>query len=86
MSTSEERPWWWPELTDDAWCEKTRDEYPDSLTELTNDEIREEYADGLKYANTWDNVGDAVEEHERLADAFLTLVKKYNLSPRDFED
>lgn len=32
---------------------------------------------GTKYANTWDHLGDAIEEHEKLADAFLELVDRY---------
>ena len=84
---TEEKPWWWPVLTDEAWCNEMRQEFSEEIEEDDDDEtIRGDYANGMKYANTWDHTGDAAEEHEKLADAFLKLVERYNLSPKDFEN
>lgn len=68
-----EKPWWWPELTDAIWCERIRGDYPEAAS-WDDESIRDEYADGLKYANLWDHTGDAAEQFEKLADAFLDLI------------
>lgn len=80
-----EKPWWWPLVTDKAWCDGIRKEYDDDTFEMTDDEIRDEYADGFKYADTWDHLGDAREAYEQLADAFLKLVSETGKSPNDFK-
>ncbi len=64
--------WWEPVLTDEAWCARVRADYA-RASSMTDDEIRREYADGQKYAVTWDNTGDAYDQFERLADAYLAL-------------
>ena len=69
-----ERKWWWPEKTDEVWAQRIRDDY--GITEAIDDDlIREDYADGRKYAITWDHVGDAYSEYEKLADSHAVLVK-----------
>lgn len=67
--------WWFPVLTDAEWCARIRQDYPEDAAELDDDEIREQYADGWKYADTWDHLGDAREDYERLADAYLELLR-----------
>lgn len=68
-----EREWWEPVVTDEEWLAETRADYPDECAGLDDDDVREKYADGLKYQTLWDNLGDAREEHEALADAYLAL-------------
>ena len=64
------KPWFWPVPTDAAWCAKQRKEY--NLSEyICDDDIRNRYADGCRYAVLWDHVGDAYEEFEALADYIL---------------
>lgn len=50
---SNEKPWWFPERSNEE------DE------ELT----------GRKYSDTWDHLGDARDEYEKLADAYLALLE-----------
>lgn len=71
-----EKPWWFPTLTDAAWIAQIRADYPDDTRDMDDDEVREHYADGWKYADTWDHLGDAREEYEKLADAYLALLAK----------
>ena len=73
--TTDEKPWWFPEVTDAAWVERMRMEYPDETAAKGDDEVREYFADGAKYATTWDHVGDAYDEYEKLADAYLALLE-----------
>jgi len=71
-----EKPWWFPTLTNDEWIAQIRAEYPDDTQEKSDNFIREYYAYGCKYVDTWDNLGDAREEYEKLADAYLDLLAK----------
>lgn len=71
-----DKPWWFPVLTDDAWIACVREDYPDDTQGMDDDEIRDVYADGWKYADTWDHLGDARAEYEKLADAYLALLAK----------
>lgn len=74
--TQNEKPWWFPELTDDAWLARIRAEYPEETAELDDDTVRDEYANGRKYADTWDHLGDARDQFEELADAYLAILAK----------
>lgn len=65
--------WWEPVLTDAVWIASVRADYPEDCAGLEDEEVRERYADGQKYQTTWDHLGDAREEYEPLADAFLAL-------------
>jgi hypothetical protein len=73
MSIQDDKPWWIPELTDAAWCARIREDYPEDAADSDDDTIRDEYADGWKYADTWDHLGDAREQFEQLADAYFAL-------------
>lgn len=64
------KPYWWPELTDAAWLARIRGDYEEAA-DMSDDEIRDYYAEGCKYADTWDHVGDARGDWEKLADAFF---------------
>ena len=69
-----DKPYWFPELCDEAYFKRLREDYPDKA-EMSDEELHDYYNEGRKYAVTWDHVGDAYEEYENLADAFLGLVK-----------
>ena len=66
------KEWWEPTLTDAAWLARIREDYPNNADE-SDDWLRDYYADGRKYAVTWDHVGDAYDDWEMLADAYLKL-------------
>lgn len=68
----DKKPWWWPEHTDAAWCDRIRREYDEALSD---DDIRDKYAGSRKYAVLWDHVGDAYDQFEKLADHFLSKEK-----------
>lgn len=71
------KPWWYPKRTDHEWCERKRKDYPENAG-LSDDALRDKYADGCKYQTLWDHVGEAREEHEKLADAYLALEAQRN--------
>lgn len=81
MTTIPNKPYWFPQLTDDNWVSSIRVQYPDDTADLNDDEIRDIYADGCKYTNTytWDNLGDARDCYEKLADAYLSLLERSGL-------
>ena len=74
MPKTELRPYWFPVLCDDAWFAEIRKDYPDDAYK-DDSELREEYADGCKYATTWDHIGDAMGDFQPLADAYLGLLE-----------
>lgn len=81
-----EKPYWWPELADDEWRARMRADYPEETAGMDDDEINDHYNEwGGKYVDTWDHLGDARSEYERLADAFLKLVAEVGKTPADFE-
>ncbi len=76
-------PWWWPERTDEAFFGRLRKDYPEDA-HLSDEALREEYDAPGKYSTTWDNTGDAYDEYEKLADAFLVLIEVCERSLDDF--
>lgn len=74
VTEREVRPYWYPTLCDGAYCARLREDYPDDA-HMSDEELCEEYNDGLKYSITWDHAGDAYDEYEPLADAFLELAE-----------
>lgn len=81
-----DEPWWWPtELNAeryDAW----RREYPEKA-DWSDEDLAEYFADGwTQFYDNWGNLGGAREEYEKLARAFLNLVKETGKSPADFKD
>ena len=67
------KPFWYPQPTDEAWVARIRADYPEETRDLSDGEVREEYAEGWKYETLWDHLGDARADYESLADAFLAL-------------
>lgn len=81
-----DKPYWWPELADDAWRARIRSDYPDEAAAMDDDEIDDTYNEGgTKYVDMWDHLGDARESYEQLADAFLRLVAEAGKTPADFK-
>jgi len=73
-TSKREKPWWWPKRTDAEWCQWARGEY--GLAETATDgSIRYFYADNRSFAVAWDHLGDARDEHEELAKAFLIAIE-----------
>lgn len=66
-------------LTDDAWIASVRADYPEETAGMSDDCVRDTYAHGCKYADTWDHLGDAREDYEQLADAYLDLLTRSGL-------
>jgi hypothetical protein len=75
-----DKPWWFPVLCDENYYKQLRDDYPESAG-MSDDELHEDYADGRKYAVTWDHTGDAYDEYEKLADAYIELLKETGRFP-----
>ena len=71
---TDEHPWWWPVPTDAKWLARIRADYPDHAG-WSDEDLRDHYAEGWKSADTWDHLGDAREDYQMLADAFLDLVE-----------
>jgi hypothetical protein len=83
---SEKKPFWWPEPVNDEWRARIRADYPEETQDMDDDDIDDKYTEGWRYADTWDHLGDAREEYQHLADAFLKLVAETGKTPADFED
>ena len=69
----DKKPYWFPEVCDKAYCKRLREDYPEKASGMTDEELIAHYADGNKYATTWDHVGDAYQDYEPLADSFLAM-------------
>ncbi len=74
--TVSKRPHWFPVRTDAKWLARIRAEYSEDTEGLSDDAIRDKYADGWKYADTWDHLGDARASYEPLADDYITLLER----------
>ena len=74
MDKADEKPWWFPRVVDQEYFDELREDYPDKA-HWTNEELDDYFNEyGRKYSITWDHVGDAYEEYEELADAYLKLL------------
>lgn len=81
------KPWWWPTEANDEWRAQLRKDYPETAKDMSDDDLDAEYnEEGYKYVTTWDHLGDAREDHEQLADAFLKLCAETGKKPSDFMD
>ena len=69
------KQWWEPVRSDHVWCERLRKDYPHNA-HMSDEQLRDEYADGREFAVTWDHVGDAYAQFEKLAEAYLKLKAK----------
>ena len=70
--------WWEPKLVGHETVARLRESYPETA-HLDNAELLIHYGyEGHKYENSalWDHTGDAQDDYERLADAYLRLLSK----------
>ena len=81
-----DKPWWWPEEINDAYFQRLRSDYPEKA-DWSDDRLLDYFGEGwTKFADTWDHLGDARDEYEKLATAFLMLVSETGKTPSDFDD
>lgn len=66
-----DKPDWFPELADEKFVARIRADYEQETVDLNDAEIKRLYADGAKYSVIWDDVDEAYEYYEPLADAYL---------------
>lgn len=71
-----ERPCWFPTLMDARWVAGVRADHPKETDGMSDEFLRESYGNGGKYADTWDHLGDARHDYEKLADAYLELLDR----------
>lgn len=74
-----DKPYWWPIPCDSDYYDRLRREYPEK-SHWDDDDLGHHFnANGHKYENAtlWDRTGDASEDYEALADAFLAMVAKH---------
>lgn len=67
------KPWWYPVKCDADYCNQLREDMQDAVYGMSDEELVEEFNDGLKYQRLWDHIGDAYEQFEPLAEAYLEL-------------
>lgn len=72
MSEPDKKPWWWPVKVGPELAARLRADYPEDA-HLDDEAILEEYEYYGKFATNWDGTGDAQEQFDPLADAFLDL-------------
>ena len=65
--------WWYPQLTDRTFVAALRRDYHHDAA-LSDEVLIKKYAEGRKYAVTWDHLGDAYDQFEQLSDAYLTAL------------
>jgi len=70
-----DKEWWFPEICDDEYFKRLRLDYP-NRADWSDEMLHDYFAEGRKYSITWDHVGDAYGEYEKLADAYLELLSK----------
>lgn len=69
-----DKPHWYPKVFDAEYAAKLRSEYDDAA-DLDDEELKDEFNNGVKYVTTWDHLRDAYASYEPLADAYLKLEK-----------
>ena len=78
---ADDKPSWWPQLVTPEWRMRIRADYPEDTVGMNDDALDDYYADGWRYATTWDHLGDARCDYQELADAFLKLVTDADMTP-----
>lgn len=63
---------WYPRMADEEHFNELRKDYPDH-SHKTDEELNNHFNRGRKYTVTWDHVGEAYGDYEKLADAFFEL-------------
>lgn len=81
----EVKPWWWPQEINADWYAQLRAHYPERVSGWSDERLLDFYGEGCtEFSDTWDHLGDARAEYEKLARAFLDLVSETGKSPADF--
>jgi|GEM_PF-6581190 len=71
------KEFWYPKLVDADYVQGLREDYPEEIEDDWDDDVvRDQFDCTSKYAQLWDNIGDAYDDFEPLADAFLELEKE----------
>ena len=70
---------WYPRRVNEETVARLREDYPEGTEVLSDGEVLAKY--GYFYAkfenpSLWDHTGDALEDYEPLAEAFLELLKE----------
>jgi hypothetical protein len=79
-----EKPFWWPVRMDKEYLDRLRVDYPENAS-MSDEDLIDYYGEGwVNFSDTWDHLGDARAEYEKLAEAFLQLVSETGKSPNDF--
>lgn len=79
-----DKPWWWPQEIGPEWYAQLRDDYDDKA-DWSDEQLLDYFGGGWdQFADTWDHLGDARAEYEKLARAFLSLVAETDKTPSDF--
>lgn len=73
MTEKTDNPWWYPILCDADYCDQLRKDYPEN-SDMDDEALIEHYNEGRKYQCLWDHTGDAYDDWEPLAEAYLTLL------------
>lgn len=69
------KPWWFPVLADADYFARLRRDYPEKAN-WTDEQLNSYFnKTDCKYVDTWDHLGDAREQFEQLADAYLELLR-----------
>lgn len=69
---SQDKPWWFPVVCDESYFARLRADYPENAS-LSDEDLHEYYNGCQKYQNTWDNIGDAYDQFEKLADDWIKM-------------
>lgn len=81
---ADEKPWWWPTEINDEWFATLRADYSDKA-DWSDGDLLDYFGEGwTEFTDTWDHLGDARAEYEKLARAFLDLVEETGKTPSDF--
>lgn len=71
------KAWWEPQLADATYIAQLRADYPEKCEGMSDEWVLNHYAEGRKYAVTWDHLWDAYDQFEKLADAYFKLKAKH---------
>lgn len=70
---------WFPKLTDDKFVESIRSKLGEEVSRYTDNEIIEYFASGRKYTVTFEDLDDAYDKYEKLADAYINLLDELSI-------
>ncbi len=83
----QDKPSWWPRIIDTAHIARLREDYPEA--NMTDEGLLDYFEEGKRlgqFSTRWDHVGEAYDDYEKLARAFLQVVQETGKKPGDFDD